>query len=262
MKTHLTRILLAGIIFILLCCVGCKKDSGPAANDTATLSGSGSDYFPVANNQTFIGKATGQSISYDILGNVMQSQSINQQEVKGWMGGATTVAGMQAYPLFALNTNGTTSSSSSSFIAQSNQGILGLLGSTTIQTVTVIPAEISIGTKWIVNPSDPLHKQISLQITDSKSSYTNSTGKTYSNVIKVNGVLSDSTSETWNGWISYLIITVKKGSADLYFAKGIGLVDIQLNNYEEKEIYYYGSTSGVPAFYNRTIRSGTLGKTN
>jgi hypothetical protein len=264
MKTHLTQILLAGIIFILLGYLGCNKDSSPTSDGSTTPSGSGSDYFPLTGNQTIIGKATGQSVTYDSLGNVVESQAVSQQEVKGYIGTAILVGGMQAYPLYGFNKDGTTTTATKSFLAQNNQAIVGFSGGTSIaQLATALPAEIKIGTTWIANPYDSPRKQVTLQITDSKSSYTNSAGKVYSDVIKVNCVVSDSTSDisSGSGWY-YNYSTKTKVNVDIYFAKGVGLVDVQINQYETTYKYLYNWSGYYYSFYGRNATSGTIGRTN
>jgi hypothetical protein len=268
MKTRLRQLLLAVLLSLLLFNWGCNKNTSTGPNDNASISGSGSDYFPLTGNQIIIGKATGQSVTYDSLGNVVESQSVSQQEEKGYIGAAVLVGGMQSYPLYSYNKDGTTTIATKTFIAQNNQAIVGFSGSSSIaQLVTALPAEINIGTTWIANPSDSPNKQVTLRITDSKSSYTNSTGIVYSNVIKVNGVLSDSTSNvsSGSGW-SYYSLNKTKANVDIYYAKGVGLIDVQINQYEITQKYWeYYSYSGYNYYwssYYRTATSGTIGRTN
>jgi hypothetical protein len=267
MKTRLSRLLLIGQVSLLLFYLGCDKKSSTGPNDTPSAAGSGSDYFPLTGNQTLIGKATGQSVTYDSLGNVVQSQAVSQQEVKGFIGPAIVVGGMQSYPLYSFNNNGTTTTFAKSYIAQSNQSIVGFAaGTANVQFITALPAEIKVGTTWIANPSDVPGKQVTLQVVDSKSSYTNSAGKTYSNVIKVNTAFTDSISTTTSdSTSSFTLIQKTKVNVDIYFAKTIGLVDVQINQFES--IYKYsGSYSfGVRyyfSYYSRTTVSGTIGRTN
>jgi hypothetical protein len=268
MKTHVSLFLLIGLLSMLMFSWGCNKDSTTAPTDTASISGSGSDYFPLTGNQTIIGKATGQTVIYDSLGNIVQSQAISQQQVKGYIGTATTVGGLQAYPLYSYQSDGTTLSSTNSFIAQNSQAIVGFGSNASIsQLVTALPAELKVGKTWTANPTDPLNKEVTLQIVANKTTYTNSAGQTYSNVIDVNATMSDSTLTTTNYYygpgFNYSIVSIikKKVNADIYFAKGIGFVDIQLNQYEEMEKDTYGGLfSG--SYYSRKSTTGTLGRSN
>jgi hypothetical protein len=267
MKTHLSQLLLIGQLSLLLFYGGCDKNSSTGPGDIASSVGSGSDYFPLTGNQTIIAKATGQSVAYDSLGNVVQSQAVSQQEIKGFIGTAIVVGGRQSYPLYSFNKDGTTTTATKFYLAQDNQSIVGFSAGTSIaQFITALPAEIKVGTTWVANPTDLPRKQATLQVVDSKSSFTNSAGKTYSNVIKVNGVFSDSTSTTTSdSTSSFNYLEKTKANVDIYFAKGIGLVDVQINQYEiiyKYTGYYSFGVRYYFASYYRTATSGTIGRTN
>jgi hypothetical protein len=267
MKTRMAQFLLIEQLVLLLLLGGCDKTSSTGPGDTAST-GSGSDYFPLTGNQTMTAKATGQTVAYDSLGNVMQIQAVSQQSVKGFIGSSVAVGGTQSYPLYSFSTDGTTMNATKAFVAHDNGSVVGFSsGASLAQYITALPADLKVGTTWVANPSDLPGRQFTLKVVDNKSSYTNSAGKTYSDVIKVKAAYSDSTVSVSSQDTSWSYTTFQKTNinVDICFAKGIGLVDVQVNQYEsiyKYSGYYSFGTKYYFSSYNRTVTSGTIGRTN
>ncbi len=295
MKAKIYKMAVSGILIsFLLVNFGCKKNSS-TGNDNSQISGNGSDYFPLTGNEIYAGRATYQFTTYDSTGKPVENQTAAGQEVKGYTGNAQIAAGLQVYPLYYYGKDTITSESAGIALAQSNQSLIAMevwtswTGQLTTsgQFVTLLPADIAMGTQWVANPSSPLREQVTLKITESKSTYTNSAGETYSNVIGVSASYSDSTtssdSNSWydyagNYWSSHSAeFTSLKSNGEVYFAKGVGIVDVKINQLESVDKwtevdseYFYNTYPYRPRLpwdtvyssYSRVVGSGSCGRTD
>jgi len=265
MKSKISRAAISGILFsFIVFYFGCNKNSSTGPDDSQVI-GSGSDYFPLTGNQTISGEADYQYLNYDSIGNITDNQMAVNQEVKMQIGLATTVGGVQAYPLYGYKQDGKTLISSNVVVAQDSKSIVAF--ETIGNKFTVLPADIKLGTKWIANPFAPQIDQVTLQITDSKSSYTNSADKTYSNVLKVSIAYSDSATVpySWSynsgsDWYSCCETDFVKiaANADIYFAKGTGIIDVRMNNFEAIDRWAIVDSSYYQNWWNGSSYVDTL----
>jgi len=266
-------------IFVFAISYGCSNNSstGPGSSQ---VSGKGSDYFPLTGNQTVSGKVTYQEVVYDSTGKVRESYAATNQDVHGYIGLAVFIDGLQGYPLYGYAKDGKTLVPSNVVAAEDSQTVV--LFTQAGQNVILLPKNLDVGTKWIANPFSPVNQQVTLKVTDSQSSYNNSAGKTYSNVIKVNAAYSDSVTTPHNEsyysntyWYSWHETSFAKITADvdIYFAKGVGLVDVKVNQYDG--IFRYSIVDSNYSIYRnpplqvsyykdytRTVISATCGRTD
>lgn len=239
MKTRISEAIKAGILLLFIVFnFGCNKSSTTSPGDIE-VSGSGSDYFPLAGDQTISWTGAYQFVGYDSTGKTIGGQSVPNQPLKGYIGAATTLGGTQAYPIYGYSQDGTNMSSTGLLLGQNNGSIVVLESAG--EEVTLLPADLQVGTKWVANPFSQQRDQMTMEIAGGKSSYANSAGKTYSNVIEVKLSFSDSivsnnhdSYDYGTGWYSYhqTESTQLTTKASMYFAKGVGLVDLKVDQFE------------------------------
>ncbi len=273
--------MMAGAILISFFALvsGCNKSSGTSP-DNPPVAGSGADYFPLSGNQTLSGKVTYQAVAFDSSGKVTGSYAITGQDVKGYVGTSVPAGDMQGYPLYGYSQDGKTLMPSAVVAAEQNQSVV--LFEQPGQNIVMLPKDLSVGTEWVANPFSPPDQQLTLKITGSKSSYANSAGSTYSDVIVVNASYLDSavtpSDYRYDGtdyWYSYRDTSYSRidASLDMYFAKGVGLVDVKVSKYDMVSIASwidssYNSYLNPPLQvtsgknYARTVLSGSLGRTD
>jgi len=251
---------------ILIICVSfmvfysCQKDNG-SPTSPSNFSAKGSDYCPFNSGNIVYVKISGSSAIYDSLGNITSTTQISNQAYSGSLGTSAMVNNMLSYPVYYYNRNN--SSTRAGYLTNNSGEIIGFTNSNNDPNLTLLPANLTIGMEWIVNPQSSTNEQIKGKIIEALDSYTNSTGNSYQNVINLNLSLKDST-------IATNIITGGYDKeyeriicdANLYFAKGIGIVGATLNNYERIQKVNYRSGTYTYNFYKRQQTNGVCGVSN
>ncbi len=265
MKTRIPEAITASILLLLIVFnFGCNKSSTTSPRDFE-VSGSGSDYFPLAGDQTISWTGAYQFVGYDSTGKIMGGQTVANQPVKGYIGTATAIGGTQAYPIYGYNQDGTNMSSTGLLIGQDNGSIVVLESAG--EEVTLLPADFQVGTKWVANPFSQQRDQVTMEIAGGKSSYANSAGKTYSNVMEVMISFSDSVTSNnhdsydyGTGWYSYhqTDSTQLTAKASMYFAKGVGLVDLKVDQFEAVDGWVSVDSSYLQNYWNGYAYVDTL----
>lgn len=240
--------LLNTLVFITFLLLGCSKDNNNPIDDTTNTTLKGSDFMSLSSGNVIAAKVSGTSTEYDSSGNITGSTSINNEDFSGTIGATTTVRNITVNPLYG-NDNGLTKLIGYLYI--SNNEVLGFDKSSNSLASVLLPAELSVGKEWIANPQSPTNQQVKLKLVEFLNSFTNSVGKTFQNVIKVD--------ETYN--YSYTSTDYQeslKVLSTIYFAKGKGIVEVSLNDYEE--IYKYDYT--IWKLYKKTKATGKASLNN
>lgn len=281
METRKRAKVATGIAILLVLFVsGCNKSSG-TSTDSSQASGSGADYFPLSGNQTLSGKVTYQVVAYDSTGQVTGSYAVTGQDMKGYIGAPVTSGNIQGYPLYGYAQDGKTLMPSEVTAVQQNQSVVFVAQPG--QNITMLPKDLSVGTEWVANPFSPPDEQLTLKITEVKPSYVNSAGSTYSDVIVVSASFSDSLvtpndyrydggSSYWYSYHDTTFVEIVAG-VELYFARGIGLVEATLSHYDVTDRSSWSDSSyntyNSPQLqissgtnYQRTVATGSLGRTD
>jgi hypothetical protein len=270
-KKKFVTLAVAILVFCLMLNFGCDKDSntGPAGS---VLIGFGSDYFPLKGAQTIYGKGEYQVMEYDSTGRIIQSHAEADLIGKGYIGPQTNVAGLPCHFLYGYHQNGEIEYSNVAMVNY-NQSVIAFQQPD--QICTILPSEIVIGAKWIINPFVPLYQQVTAQIMDFRPSYTNSAGEKFSNVIRIRIMYFDSATTPHyyyysygnKGWQSYCDTTYEEVNVnvDIYFAKGVGPVDIKVNQIDGTRKFWrvdstYSSSTLNVQYYKRYFKIGVLGK--
>ena len=250
----LTSLAISAII--VLAFSSCKTNStGPSTNptdttQTSTFNGRGSDYFPLTATDVVSAHIRGTESTYDLNGSLTDSKTIDQDRTAFVMG-ATTLLGLPAFSIGAYDDNGAvTNSGEPSFqLALSNGTVYaGNKNSNSKDKSLILPAALSIGLSWNPDPKgDPRGK---ITLTNHLASYTDHNGNTYQDVIQVEGTYADSSNE----FTGREEITVIKIGATFYFAKDVGLIDINVHQWDEHQ--YNIDANGIHD-YERDVLLGT-----
>ncbi|MHB9011449.1 MAG: hypothetical protein ACYC49_04400 [Ignavibacteriaceae bacterium] len=257
MKNKYVLLLSIIIITVILFNFGCKNQSNNPLSP-ANFTGSGQDYFPVTSNKQVSIKVSGSATLYDSLGRVTNMQQISGQTYSGYFGTTSDFKNMNATPVYAYNNNG--NSTIIGFYSNNNGEIVGTDNNPSGSIVTLLPNQLNINDVWIVNPQSPVNQQVQIKLIEALDNYTNSAGKSYSNVINllITYNYNDSTNYSGNGYY-YYSYSKEAGSINLYLAKGIGIIGATLNNFEE--IYKYNEvySNNFYSSYSRAELNGTAG---
>ncbi|MBA4316774.1 MAG: hypothetical protein C0412_00080 [Flavobacterium sp.] len=246
------------VIIMVISIFSCKNADDEILSGSESISGSGSEYLPISSNKILRASVTGIQTEYDESGKVTSIENASNFNVSGYIGTTDFVNGFFANQSYIVDVNNKTKFAGYIY---SNQGeVLGTDGSPKGYRVTILPSDIKVGREWIINPYDNPNKQFKAKIVEGLESYTNSLNKTYKQVINVYVNYNDSTISKWTGvnW-SYMRINKIKVDANVYLAKGVGVVGVKVNNYEDVNKYtqnYFGQTY----YYTyKIIRTGTVG---
>jgi hypothetical protein len=238
-------------VSILLVNFGCSNNSGPGANGNNSIGTTTYDagpYLAFSDNETFTGHLKGTINYLDTAGKVTETDQIDQHssETIGALSNHDGVEGRAIY-----------------YFPSGFQRLIGYIGYATdtsnvmgsrqvgyyggYESEEIIPQNLTIGEEWAIG--GPTACDITLQ--DHLNQYTASDGKSYSDVLKFTTNYLDSG--------SYYYADVYKGHGILFFARGVGLVEADIPNYEHLQYgwNYYSGT--IEATYHQ-VASGTVTK--
>ena len=233
---------------------GCKKDdSNPV--DNSNFSGKGSDYLPITSGKILNVRASGSTTTYDSLGSVTSFTQISDENFSGTTGTLVSIRNMNANPIYG---NDKGKSNLICYMSDSNGEILCFYGNS--QNFIILPSELTIGTEWITNPQSNVNEQIRVKLAEALSSFTNSTGKTYQDIINLSVVFNDSvgTSEYGGDGSSNIGYDKISFNGNIYLSKGVGIVEVKLNDFEETVKQNYHSNYGDYNYYKRTKTNGVI----
>lgn len=254
------------ISIIIITCISfmvfysCQKDNSNPTSPS-NFSAKGSDYFSLTSGRSINVKISGNTTVFDSLGNIVKATQINNQVGGGSIGTSAMVNNMLSYPIYYYNDNN--SGTRAGYLTNNNSEIVGFTNSNNDPNLTILPANLTIGMEWIVNPQSSSNAQIKGKLIEALDNYTNSAGNSYQNVINLFLSLKDSVSVTnpvTGGYDKEYERII--GDANIYFAKGIGIVGGKLNNYERIKKINYRSGTYKYNFYKRQQTNGVSGVTN
>ncbi len=253
MRTKIFHLLFIFII-ALFSFYGCKKDESNPVNNS-NFSAEGSDYLPVTSGKILNVKVSGSTTVYDSLGSVISFTQISDENYNGTIGALVFIRNMNANPIFG---NDKGKSNLICYISNNNGEIVGFYKNS--QNFIILPSELTIGKEWIANPQSPVNEQIRVKLVETLNSFTNSAGKVFQNIINLSVTSIDSLGGTnyYNDGSSYIWYYKKLLNGNIYLSKGIGIIGIKLNAYEETEKGNY-STLGEYNYYKRTKVNGVIG---
>ncbi|RJQ65092.1 MAG: hypothetical protein C4517_00670 [Stygiobacter sp.] len=237
----------------------CSKDSS-SPTSSSNFSGKAVDYFPISSGKIINMRIQAGSTVFDSLGNATNFTQINNESYSCTLGGSTVVRNMNANPLFGSYNN---SSTLLGYFAILNGDIIGFSHSSSDPTATILASDLTIGKEWVANPQSPFNRQVKVKLIEALNNYTNSAGQSFNNVINLYISYKDSSNEyhsfSYGSEQKYSKIVV---DANLYFAKGIGIVGAKLNNSDQtkKVISKFGPSRRIS--YRREKTSGMVGIIN
>jgi len=244
------------LIIASLFFAGCKKDDSNPINDS-NFSGKGSDYLPISSGKILNAKVSGSTTEYDSLGRVIAFSQISNETYNGTIGVSTFIRNMNANPIFG---NDEGNSELIGYLSNNNGEIIGFDNNTNSQAAVILPAELTVGKEWVVNPQSPLNEQFKVKLVEFLNSFTNSAGKTFQNTINILVTYKDSTGGIENyGWYFGSWYEKKSIKGNIYLAKGIGIVGAKVNDYEYVGKSNYHNTFGDYNYYKKTKANGEVG---
>jgi len=237
--------------------VGCKKDDSNPVSDS-NFSGKSSDYLPISSGKILNAKVSGSTTEYDSLGRVTDFSQISNETYSGTIGASTFIRNMNANPVFG---NDKGESKLVGYLSNNNGDIIGFDNNSNSESVIILPAELTVGKEWIVNPQSPVNKQFKVKLVKFLNSFTNSAGKTFQNTINISVTYKDSTGGIENNeWYSGSWYEKEFINGNIYLAKGIGIVGAKVNDYEYVEKSNYHDTYGnYYNYYKKTKANGEVG---
>jgi hypothetical protein len=190
---------------------------------------------------TWTGHVKGIIAYSDQYGNVYQSDEVDR-DYDAALGSNETRLGSNVYPVLAFDTTG---------VGYNNGAAVayaGILNSTVIAMnqfgpnyATIFPQSITVGQSWTPYPLVIRMNQVTF--VQHLTQFTSQGGNSYSDVIKLNVIYLDSTFDSTYGFYSQDI--KYSANVDLYLAKGTGIVEADVNNYNYSNFSdYQGSIYG------------------
>lgn len=257
MKVKVTNLLLTAIVSMFVF-YACAKDSSNPASSTgdSAFSGKGSDYFPLSAGKTISLKVSGSSSEYDSLGNITSSSQISNQTAGCSMGPSATVKNLLSFPIIFNN------KVSDAYFAHNNDEVDVFGSEVGSLSAVILPASLSTGKEWTMFAYSFL-SPLKGKLTEALNSYTNSAGTTYQNVINVAVVYKDSliVSQTYTDGYDkeYTKIIF---DANIYFAKGVGIIGARLNDLNYISKVNYKSGAYTRNAYKHVKANGTCSAVN
>lgn len=250
---------ISGLLIVCISVVvfySCSKDSSNPT-DPSNFSAKGTDYFPISSGKILSGVISGSTTVYDSLGKVTAFDQLNNQTFSGSIGASTVIRNMTANPIYFNERN---SSQLGGYITNNNGEIIGFDKSFNSPTIILLPSDLKIGKEWIANPQSPVNAQIKFKLTEVLNNFTNSAGKTFQTTINILVSYKDSTGGT-EYYYGYPYKWYEKTSfnGNLYLSKGVGIVGVRLNDYEDIIKENYNSNSYRINNYKKTKANGSIG---
>lgn len=247
------------VLFAIISCT--KDDSNPLSN--SNFSGIGSDYLPLSSGHIINAMVSGSATEYDSLGRVTDFSQISNEPYNSTIGASTFLRNVNAFPIFGNNNN---QSELAGYLSNNNGEIIGFDNVTNSQSVVVLPAELSAGKEWVINPNSPVNEQFKAKLIENLISFTNSAGRTFQNVIKIEISYNDLSSGTYDPPMNGSWYEKRDIEGNIFLAKGVGIVGAIVNNYEHVEkvnvsYSFFGNITQY-GYYKKIKASGEIGITN
>ncbi len=258
MNRKCTLIFSVTVILMIFISFGCKKNDNPV--DSGSFTGNAQDYFPSTANQQIDAVVSGTVTYYDSLNGVTSMQEITNQDVKCYLGSLTVFRGLNAIPVFGYDNNG--NENLAGYFANSNGDIVATDKNPNSYIATILPKQLTINDEWIINSQSSLNRQTHVKLVEALEKYTNSAGNSYSNVIHLYVSYNDSTGYyySYGSGSYYSGYETQNGICNVYLAKGIGLVDIKLNNFTDISKWVYVSSGYNYSGYTKESVNGSVGR--
>jgi hypothetical protein len=237
------------ILVALLGSLGCKTDDTSNNPQEVPADLVAADYIDQSDNLIWEALIKGSSIIYDSTGKQVSKEE-GESNNKATIGASTVVGGFNVRPLYVYDADG----------GRSGEGPLCYIGmingnfcflTEDDQVVTVLPKQVKIG-EWTPSSKIPTLAKSEFKIVEYFPTFTNGAGKKYEKVIKTSASYEDS---VWSR--SEDFHQQNDVQLDIYYAKGVGPIEIEVHKYEQEELNE--STRITRA---RHISVGTASRTN
>jgi hypothetical protein len=233
---------------MLLASQGCSSDS---SNDPQPVPADlvAEDYIDQGDNILWLARAKWTVKTFDDNGN---ETGVDQSEAncKATIGATTQVGGFTVRPLLVYDEDGDINGGGPiGYIALFN-GNLSFMTIRDYEVITALPKELKDGKTWTPYTNVHPSMQSLFKVAAHFPTFTNTAGKTYSNVLKTSHTYSDAVI-----WGNSKHGELHDTNFDIYFAKGIGPIEIVVNKFDYRSLSISGSEG-------HQLWSGTVSRTN
>lgn len=216
-------------VFLAFGLVGCSDDDDNAATVNSNSTFTAKDFFPLTGNQTLTYQVSGSRIySETEYGRTVSHEESGSYEYQGYIGNSTSLYGKTIFPTYYIDPDTkerkkTYSDADYDFrlagFGYLNNALIAVAEDAPNNPQTFLPESFSVGSSWTVDPKAENNDFYTLSCKEFFSSFTNKQGRTFSNVVVITGQYSR---------IEHA--STDKVSGTAYFAKGIGIVEINANH--------------------------------
>lgn len=244
--------LIACAVFsIISLTAGCKKsESSINPGDQQVVNSA--DYMPVSSGKSFKAKVTGSSTTYDSTGSMISSEGFNDQIFSAMIGNQTQFENKNVFPVLGYDDK-RKEYVAAGYLLNNAGELIGLNNILNDPDVILMPKQITPGQPWKISHPVSGMPPFTIKMVEALNSYTNSEGRTYSNVINLSITYSDSTSSS--DPFSFRL-TQETFSANLFLAKGTGIIELKLSDIGISK-YTYSSGGAHHGYYYKSVLSGT-----
>ncbi|HET6401239.1 MAG TPA: hypothetical protein VFH95_07545 [Candidatus Kapabacteria bacterium] len=227
----------AFLAFLLF--ASCSNNTTPGSNNNNSNGSTiyGANYFPLTDNTALPGHISGTITHLDTNGNVTGTDEIDQ-DYNASIGFVETHDGQNVHPIY-----GSDGGSPVAYGGILDSEVFAMNHYINSGAATILPQSMRIGQSW--TPYPQMRMSCQARLVQRLSQFTNKGGTSYSDVLQVSVTYLDSLRDSeQTNFGPYIYEKKYSANADLYFAKGIGLVEADVHNYEyyfiEEYYYFYG----------------------
>jgi hypothetical protein len=237
------------ILAVLLGSLGCKTDDTTNNPQEVPADLVAADYIDQGENLVWEALIKGSAIIYDSTGKQVSKEE-GESNNRASIGRATVKGGYNVRPLYVYDADGGMSGDGPlCYIGMVNGDFCFLTEDD--QAVTVLPKKVKIG-EWTPSLEIPALANSEFKVVEYFPTFTNGAGKKYEKVIKTSSSYEDS---VWSRSEDHGVQHDVK--IDMYFAKGIGPIEIVVHKYDQEMLDEY--TRAIKA---RHVHVGTASRTN
>ncbi len=250
----------AFLSFLLFASCSNNSSTGSNNNTNSGTAINGGAYVSLSDNLQILSHIKGNVTSYDDSGNVDRVDGYDR-DFQGMFGSQQVYRGLIGRPVSWLNSN------------SQEQGTTALVGSTadtgevygfnifyqnSSQMAIILPQNLIVGQTWEPCAAvEPI--QCLLTLKQRMNTYTNTGGTTYSDVLQVYATYLDSSGGGSAG--DYRVVKTV-GAANLYFARGLGIVEGDIINYEELDSSNFTNFGGGIFVADHKTATATIWRKN
>ncbi|MGE5681710.1 MAG: hypothetical protein ACM34K_12605 [Bacillota bacterium] len=238
------------LLFILSLTIGCKKDDN-SNNPQDKVTVKGENYFPLSAGMTIKAKVTGTMSAYDSTGKLVYSEGFNDQVFSALIGNQTQFEQKNVFPLLGYD-NKKQEYVLAGYFFNNGGEIIGLNQLLSDPDAVLLPKEISVGQEWKISNLRLNSPALHIKLIEILDNYTDSQSRKYTDVINLSISSSDSSSTYSQG--SYRL-SQENLTANLYLAKGKGIIELKLNDTAVSK-YSYNYSGVNQTSYTKIVSTG------